>query len=318
MLSIVPSIFKSALPLTVTVAPLLLAAAEPPAFDAIGACSLDEISSLATDIQPLVDFSTIPIVQPVGTGTRVLVTSEQEMASFLSDRPPLNAQILLDNAYELAPVSGDRSATVPQRCSAGKIAPQPAETQQSAMLSQAEIAQMTDEETEADPPVTPVPPELSLPNIDVGPALATLPDGNYRYVSGETEDSVFTDQELRQRGGSIFLLKKEGDTVTGDLLPRLGLPGICITGSANGDTISGAAYPYDTTDTLQDSARNIGETFEPYGSGALQIRRTRTEGNRLYYASAVLDLSNFSRINAGSSLPPSRCGAERTGFRDQR
>ena len=149
-------------------------------------------------------------------------------------------------------------------------------------------------------------------------ALAELPDGNYRYVSGETEARTYTDQELRQRGGSIFLLTKVGDTVTGDLLPRLGLPGICVTGSVNGDTVSGAAYPYDTTDTLQDSARDIGETFEPHSSGALQIRRTRTEGNRLYYASAMLDLSNFSRINAGSSLPPTRCGAGRTGFRDQR
>ncbi|WP_121967824.1 hypothetical protein [Leptolyngbya sp. BC1307] len=200
MLSIVPSIFKSALPLTVTVAPLLLAAAAPPTFDAVGACGLDETSSLATGVQPLVDFSAIPIVQPVDTVTRVLVTSEQEMAPFLSDRQPTRSQIRLDNAYEPNPVSGDRSATAQQRCSAEKIAPPLEVTQRSVTLSQAEIAQMTDEEAEAAPPVNPVPPELSLPNIDAGPALATLPDGNYRYVSGETEDSVYTDQELRQRG----------------------------------------------------------------------------------------------------------------------
>ncbi len=315
-----PSIFKSALPLTLTVAPLLLAAAEPPLFDPDGACGLEDISRLTTGVQdlPLLDFRAVPVVQPVNTPTRVLVTSEQEMASFLSDRQPPAPQIRLGHADEGDPVSGDRSTTAQPPCRAEQIAPQLAYPV-SATLSKADIAQMTDEDgAETAPAITPVPPELSTPNIDVGPALATLPDGNYRYVSGETEGSGYTDQALRQRGGSLFLLKKEGDTVTGDLLPRLGLPGICITGSVNGDTISGAAYPDDTTDTLQDSARNIGETFEPYGSGALQIRRTRTEGNRLYYASAILDLSNFSRINAGSSLPPTRCGAGRTGFRDQR
>ena len=101
---------------------------------------------------------------------------------------------------------------------------------------------MTEEETEAASPVAPAPSKPSLPDIGE-PALATLPDGNYRYISGGTEASIYTNQELRQRGGSIFLLKKEGDTVTGDLLPRLGLPGICITGSASGDTVSGGRLP---------------------------------------------------------------------------
>lgn len=148
--------------------------------------------------------------------------------------------------------------------------------------------------------------------------LANLPDGNYRYISGIAEDRAYSDEELRQRGGSLFILKKEGNQITGDLLPRIGLPGICVAGTANGNTVVGAAYPYDTTDTLQDSARYIGETYEPYGSGALQIRRTQTQGSGLYYADAVLDLSSFSMINAGSSLPPSRCGIGQTGFRDQR
>lgn len=147
--------------------------------------------------------------------------------------------------------------------------------------------------------------------------LAALPDGNYRYISGEADRRDYSTGELSQRGSAVFLLQKEGNRVTGDLLPRVGLPGICVTGLASGNVITGAAYPYDTTDALPDSDRDLGETVEPYGS-ALQIRRTQQEGNRLYYASAVLDLNNFSRINAGASLPPTQCQTGSTGVRDQR
>lgn len=147
--------------------------------------------------------------------------------------------------------------------------------------------------------------------------LADMPDGNYRYIAGDAKKTVYSNEELQQRGGSVFVLSKAGDTVTGDLLPKIGLPGICVTGTVSGDVITGAAYPYDTTDTLQDSARQIGENYEPHGSGALKIRRTRTDGNRLYYAGALLDLSSFTPINAGSSLPPTSCQIGRTGGRDQ-
>ena len=147
--------------------------------------------------------------------------------------------------------------------------------------------------------------------------LADMPDGNYRFIAGEAEERAYSNEELLQRGGSVFVLRKVGDKVTGDLLPRIGLPGICVTGTVSGDIITGAAYPYDTTDSLQDSARQIGENYEPHGSGALKIRRTRTEGDRLYYAGALLNLSTFTPINAGLSLPPSSCQVGPTGGRDQ-
>jgi hypothetical protein len=178
--------------------------------------------------------------------------------------------------------------------------------------------------SEADPGVDPnnaTPTTADSTPFDgiVMPTLESLPDGNYRYLSGEVEDRVYSEAEVRSRGGSVFILKKQGNTVTGNLLPRVGLPGICVNGTVSGNTVTGAAYPDDTTDSLQDSARDIGETYEPYGSGALQISQTtRTENGGLYYAGAVLDLAGFSRVNAGSMLPPDGCSAGRTGFRDQR
>lgn len=137
--------------------------------------------------------------------------------------------------------------------------------------------------------------------------LASKPDGNYRYVSGSAEARTYTDAELQQRGGSIFVLKKEGNRVTGNLLPRLGVPGVCVTGVASGNTVSGTAYPH-AAGSADQSDRNTESTLAPFGSGVLQVRQARTENESLYYAGAVLDLSNFTPINAGSSLPPESCG----------
>lgn len=131
--------------------------------------------------------------------------------------------------------------------------------------------------------------------------LAALRDGNYRYLAGEAEDRIYTDDELRARGGSVFVFKKEGNVVTGSLLPSIGQPGICVTGVTSGDRVSGEAYPQGDTDALPES-------------DALQIRRTtRADSAEPYYAEATLDLSGFSIINAGSSLPPASCNARRTG-----
>ncbi|MGB3768356.1 MAG: hypothetical protein WA947_17495 [Phormidesmis sp.] len=147
--------------------------------------------------------------------------------------------------------------------------------------------------------------------------LSELPDGNYRYISGAAEERAYSNAELQQRGGSVFVLKKVGDTVIGSLLPKIGLPGICVSGTVNGDVITGAAYPDDTTaNSLQDSARQTSESYEPYGSGALEIRQTRTEGEQLYYADALLDLTAFTPINAGASLPPASCQMSRADGRD--
>lgn len=177
-------------------------------------------------------------------------------------------------------------------------------------------------------PSAPLPPSSSIDPTNITPTrvnptpfdgsviqtLAARPDGNYRYLSGDVENRAYTDAELQQRG-SIFVLKKEGNRVTGNLSPRLGLPGICVTGVVSGDTVSGSAYPQAAVDSPSESDRTLSGNFQPYGSGALQVRNPRTasigtdEASRsgLYYASAVLDLSDFSMINAGSSLPPQSC-----------
>ena len=137
--------------------------------------------------------------------------------------------------------------------------------------------------------------------------LADMPDGNYRYISGNVEERAYSNEELQQRDGSIFILKKVGDTVVGNLLPKVGLPGICVTGTVSGNTISGAAYPDGAAGNSPESVGQIGEKYEFHGNTALKVRQISTEEDRLYYADALLDLAAFTPINAGSSLPPTSC-----------
>lgn len=172
--------------------------------------------------------------------------------------------------------------------------------------------------------------------------LAEMPDGNYRYVAGNVEERSYSNEELRQQGNSIFVLTKIGNMVVGNLSPAIDSPGICVTSTVSGDTITGAAYPYDMTDTQQDSvapnsvipnsvtpnsvvpasamqagARQVDEKYKSFSSSALKVRKTATEGDRLYYADALLDLSSFTPINAGSSLPPDSCQTSRADDRDR-
>ena len=133
--------------------------------------------------------------------------------------------------------------------------------------------------------------------------LSALADGSYRYVSGSAEPRVYSNAELDQRGGSIFLLSKVGNRVTGYLLPEIGRVSLCITGITSGNSITGTAY-------ANAPSQSIATAASPYGS-ILQLQNIRTDSSGLELANAVIDLSNYSMINVGSTLPPTECGGDR-------
>ncbi|MDV3350761.1 hypothetical protein QGP82_18780 [Leptothoe sp. LEGE 181152] len=131
--------------------------------------------------------------------------------------------------------------------------------------------------------------------------IAGLADGNYRYVSGAAEDRAYSEQELLSRGGVLFVFRKTGDEIIGSYSYIDG-EAICVTGRVSGNTVSGQAYPFDGV------TRDLGEDFTFWGPATfLRVRRTRGDEGKRYYASATLELNDFSRINAGPSLPPSNC-----------
>lgn len=137
--------------------------------------------------------------------------------------------------------------------------------------------------------------------------IATLPDGNYRYWSGQTGASasaltVISDAELIQRGGALFLFQKTGSTIIGRF-SYIDSDSICMQGRVSGNTISGTAA------TALPDGRTLGESFESWGPGGfMEVRRSVTQNNRTTFGGAILDLNGFSRINAGNSLPPDGCG----------
>ncbi|MBE9068902.1 hypothetical protein IQ260_19855 [Leptolyngbya cf. ectocarpi LEGE 11479] len=148
----------------------------------------------------------------------------------------------------------------------------------------------------------------SSPSPDDTPApptfygtIAGLADGNYRYVSGPAEARFYSDQELLSRGGVLFVFRKTGDRVIGAYSYVDG-EAICVTGRVSGNTVAGQAYPENGV------ARDLAEEFAAWGPATfLRVRRTRGDAGERYYSSATLELNDFSQINAGSSLPPSRC-----------
>ena len=132
--------------------------------------------------------------------------------------------------------------------------------------------------------------------------IAGLADGNYRYISGPADNRVYSDQELLSRGGVLFVFRKTNDEIIGSYSYIDG-EAICVAGRVSGNTVSGQAYPYDGV------ARDLDEAFTFWGPATfLRVRRTRGDDGGRYYNSATLELNDFSKINAGSSLPPNSCG----------
>ena len=131
--------------------------------------------------------------------------------------------------------------------------------------------------------------------------IASLADGNYRYVSGSADERIYSDQELLSRGGVLFVFRKTGDGLIG-AYSYIDGESICVTGRVSGNTVTGQAYPVDGV------ARDLAEEFSFWGPATfLQVRRTQGDEGQRYYGSAILELNDFSKINAGSSLPPSSC-----------
>lgn len=152
---------------------------------------------------------------------------------------------------------------------------------------------------------------------DPSVTISDLPDGNYRYWSGPATDAVITGDELLATGGVLFLFSKRGNSVTGNF-GQIDGESICIQGQANGDTVTGfALQKFPGAQVLSD-----GETFANFPpDGRLKVRRGRSLPSTdslnidgrvvpidvVRYSSAILDLRNLNRINAGTVEPPEVC-----------
>jgi hypothetical protein len=133
-------------------------------------------------------------------------------------------------------------------------------------------------------------------------SVASLPDGNYRYWTGRPPaGGVVSDEELLRQGGILFLFSKKGNQIFGSY-GQIDNVGICLSGQVSNNTFTGTAVERGDATVI-----SAGESLIPWdAAGLLRVRRGSKTGDRIQYNDATLDLSSFSRINAGRR-PPSRC-----------
>ncbi len=152
---------------------------------------------------------------------------------------------------------------------------------------------------------------LTFSSIAAPQTIAKLPNGNYRYTAATFSTPIVSDEELVEAGGYYFLFRKRGERVTGLFALVDSGETICMNGKVNGNTVTGQAVevsepPYNRKTILSGSK---GENFVTWSKdGSLRVRRGSQRGNIIRYRSAILDLSGFHRINAGTQIPPRRCG----------
>ena len=146
---------------------------------------------------------------------------------------------------------------------------------------------------------TPAPPAPAAPQ----PPFADLPNGNYRLASASYPLRVVNDTELVENGGTLFLFRKFGDQVTGRFSYIDSDLGACVTGKIVGNTVTGQAYTNNGFSQAGSTAVFLG----PGGYLQLGNQSSASRTGRRAYSTATLNLETFSRINAGSVLPPESC-----------
>ena len=135
--------------------------------------------------------------------------------------------------------------------------------------------------------------------------LAALPNGNYRVVSADFPLRVVTDEELLESGGTMFTFRKFGEDVTGIFGYIDSEIGACVAGTLEGNTVTGQAFTNDEPVSLE---RNVEETDEnPVFLGPGGFLQLGEEVAAERYDNSVLNLAGFSRINAGTRIPPESC-----------
>ncbi|EDX86789.1 hypothetical protein S7335_4495 [Synechococcus sp. PCC 7335] len=128
-------------------------------------------------------------------------------------------------------------------------------------------------------------------------SVASLPDGNYRVTSALDATDGLSDVELVSNGGRLFTFNKSGSTITGNFNDFDGASNACVIGSVDGNLVTGQVVTSNLgTNVLGRNYLDLGLTLE-LGE---QVASDR-------YENSVLNLSGFSRINAGTTFPPTRC-----------
>jgi hypothetical protein len=101
--------------------------------------------------------------------------------------------------------------------------------------------------------------------------IADLPDGTYRFWSGNARDASISDEELLKQGGFLYVFSKKGNRAIGNISHIDDEGGACVEGLLGGNTVSGFATTYQAPKEF-----NQTDSFEPLGiipDEALKVRK---------------------------------------------
>lgn len=146
-------------------------------------------------------------------------------------------------------------------------------------------------------------------------SIQSLPDGNYRFCSNPPPSRQASDQELL-KAGYCFVFRKTGNRIVGNYFDSStsGEDNVCVTGTLSNNSVTGEGLQ--SSQGLPNGMSNFsGSRLTNWEkSGYLKVAQAKllrtyeqTGYSEIHYRRAVLNLSNFSRYNAGTYPPPTKC-----------
>lgn len=141
-------------------------------------------------------------------------------------------------------------------------------------------------------------------DTDKSGTIEGLPDGNYRYWNGPSNNPVVSAEELLANGGVTFHFRKTNNNITG-IYDYVYGEALCVQGQVNDNMVTGISVQNLPGATVLSE----GVSFASFGrEGFLQVRQGRQlDSDTVHYNSTALDLTGFNRINAGTQIPPNEC-----------
>lgn len=143
-------------------------------------------------------------------------------------------------------------------------------------------------------------------------SIQSLPDGNYRFCSNRPPSTQVSDL----KAGYCFVFRKAGTRIVGNYFDSStsGEDNVCVTGRFSNNSVTGEGLQF-SQGLPNGMSKFSGSRLTNWdNSGYLKVAQGKllrtneqTGYSEIHYRSAVLNLSKFSRHNAGTYAPPINC-----------
>ena len=143
-------------------------------------------------------------------------------------------------------------------------------------------------------------------------SIQNLPDGNYKFCSNPPPSRQVSDL----KAGYCFVFRKTKTRIVGNYFDSStsGEDNVCVTGRLSNNSVTGEGLQFSQglPNGMSDFSGSRLTNWDD--SGYLKVAQAKllktyeqTGYSEIHYRSTVLNLSNFSRHNAGTESPPTNC-----------